>query len=195
MAKNLTAIRTTIRQMLRDEFQVGETTDFSPDELDLHINECLVEISLKRPYEVRETVVSAGSRDLDISSITNLLKVIEGEYPTGQYPTAYCNVRRFADTLTLDLETAPTSGEDIYLYCHKLHQLTDSGSTLELDAEKVLVDGAVAKAARAWLNRMRSQIVPASYKWYHEWSNNQFVIYQQGLASIELNLPWASHTR
>lgn len=190
MAKNLTAIRTTIRQMLRDEFEVGETADFSPDELGLHITDCLLEISQKRPYEVKETIVSTGSRELDISGITDLLQVARAEYPTAQEPPHYCDVSRFADTLRLQLDNAPTTGEDIYLYCHKVHQLTEGSSTLSLELEKVLVDGVVAKAARAWLNRMRSQIVPASYKWYHDWANNQFLIYQSGLASITKLQVW-----
>ena len=86
MAENRKTIRTIARQMLRDEPQESVNTEFAEDELDLHINEVLVEISQRRPYEVRETVLSVGSKELDVSSITNLLNVEKAEYPTGSDP-------------------------------------------------------------------------------------------------------------
>jgi len=54
--KTLSAIREIARQFLKGEFVAGTEYDFMPDELDLHIGEVLVELSQKRPYEVRETL-------------------------------------------------------------------------------------------------------------------------------------------
>lgn len=267
MAKYLSAIRETVRQFLKDEIDPDADSDFANDELDLHIQEVLVEISQRRPYEVKETlktcnrtgtatapsashlvdttnaqfvagdvgktvfnstdetsakvteynstsdltldtdIMASGEsyylynyggtsgRDLDISSITNLIEVEKAEYETRQYPPEFRNVKVFGDVLTLDVDSEPGDDEEVFLFCHKVHQLTGSASTLSPDLEGVLVKGAIAKAARAWLNQMRSDIVPASNKWYHDWVNNQFLIYQTALNSITRPKVWRFYPR
>lgn len=154
--KTLSAVRDIARQFLRDELTEGR--DFADDELKLHLDECLVEISQKRPYEARETVVSGGSREVDVSSIEGLLDVEKAEYPVGNYPPDYRNISRFGNTVTLEVESVPTSGDTIYLYCHKVHELTESQSTLSPDMENVLIQGVVAKAVLAWVNQIRVEI-------------------------------------
>lgn len=197
MAKTFSAIRHTVRQFLRDEFKATET-DFANDELDLHINEVRVEISEKHPRIVRETVVSDGTREVDISSIEDLIgdKVEKAEYPTGNYPPDYRDVSFVDDdTVLINIETAPTSGQNVYLYCCKVHQLTESASTLKSDLERVLVRGVVAEAAQAWCNKMRSQVTPASYKWHKDWANEQYIIYQNNLRGITPQKSWKYYPR
>lgn len=195
MAKALSAIRAICRQFLRDEFQTSGEIDFQNDELDLHIQEILVEISQRKPYEVKETIVSTGSKEIDISDIENLLEVEKAEYPTGNDPPDYRDVSVFGDTLRINIDATPTLGENIYLYCHKVHQLTEIASTLSADLEKVLVEGVVAKAALAWCNKMRSQIVPQSYRWHQNWANNQFIIYQNSLRGLPRPEVWEFYPR
>ena len=194
MVKTLSAIRATARQFLRDEY-TGNTYEFADDELDLHINEVRVEISQRNPYIVEETLVSDGTRKLDISSIENLLEVEKAEYPTGNDPPDYRNVSVAGNTLRLNIATAPTSGDDVCLVCHTVHQLTESSSTLNQALEKVLVEGVVAKAAMAWLNKMRAQIVPSSARWYQNWANTQFAIYQNSLREITPQRVWEFYPR
>jgi len=262
MAKYISTIRKTVRQILKDEFIFGTTYDFQPDELDIHIGEVLVDISERRPYEFKETlnisnksgtatattashlvdtvnaqfvagdvgktvynstdkttakvtaynstsditldtdIMASGEsyyiyhyggtsgKDLNKSSITNLLKIVKAEYLTRQTPPKFRNVKVFGDIVTLDIDFTPTDGDEVFLYCHKVHTLTESSSTLSPDLEKVLVDGAIALAARSWLNKMRNQIVPASSRWYHDWANEYYTIYQKGLDSITPAKAW-----
>jgi hypothetical protein len=186
--RNLSTIRGTIRQLLRDEFE-EEDYEFADDELDIHISEVLVEISQRNPYEYKETVESDGTREIDLSDLDLIGdKVVLVEYPTGNYPPSELKFTIFGDTLTLESE--PTSGEDVYLYCHEVHQLTEAASTLSPDLEGILIKGVVAKAAMAFLNSMRAQIVPSTYRWYHEWATQQFAIYQNGLNSITRPKVW-----
>jgi len=233
MAKTLSAIRHIVRQFLRDEFVSGSDYEFPEDEIDLHIPEVLIEISQRRPSEVRETLTIANKsgtatattashlidtanaqfvagdvgktvynstdkttakvteynsesdltldtdimasgesyylycyqgtsgKDLNISSITNLLEVEKAEYLTRQTPQAFRNVKVFGDILTLDIDFTPTDGDEVFLYCHKVHQLSDSSSTLKPDLEGVLIKGVVAKAALAWCNEIRKEITAA----------------------------------
>jgi hypothetical protein len=187
----LSAIRATARQFLRDELQEDVDEEFPNEELDRHIGECLIEISQKSPYETIETAESDGTKEIDLSDIENLIgeKVVKVEYPTGNDPPSFEEFTKFGDTLRL-ANTTPTSGEDIYLYCHEVHQLTESASSLSPDIEKVLIDGVVAKAAMAFLNKMRDQIVPASYQLYATWANNRFAIYQLGFRDIAKTNVW-----
>lgn len=189
--KTLSAIRETARQLLRDEFQTSVDYEFADDELDIHINEVLTEISQYSPYEAKETVVADGTTDISLSAITNLIgdKVVEVEYPTGSVPPSFINdFTIFGNTVTLN--TKPTSGANIYLYCHKVHSLTESASSLTADLEGVLIKGTVAKAAQAWLNGMRAQIVPSSQRWYQGWADRQLMIYQASLDSITRPRVW-----
>lgn len=217
MSKTLSAFRAVIRQILRDE----AVTDLAweDDELDLHISECLAEISTYSPYQVKETlyiVAKSGtatltttshlidttknqfvagdvgktvynttdtttakitvvnsssdvtldtnimalgegyeiycadgtnSKDLNISSITDLLNVDWVEYKTRQTPADKRNHNIFGDILTIDTTLTPTNGEEVFIYCNKLHSLTESASTLKPQLERVLVLGVCGNAA------------------------------------------------
>jgi len=157
-AKMLSGIRALVRQFLSDEFSQTEQ-DFQDDELDLYISHTLAEISQRRPYEVKETLTTtASSKELNISSIEDLLEVDKVEFRTGQEPPDYRNCSIFGNTLRMDITFLPGANENVYLYCHKLHQLTESTSTLSPQLEKVLIDGAVAQAALAWINQVRKQV-------------------------------------
>ncbi len=149
--KTLSSIRAIIRQMLRDEFS-GRDLQWQDDELDIYIGECLAEISEHSPYEVKDTTLTtvANSKELDISSITDLLSIDKVEYKVGQDPPEFRNFDLWGDILTIDIETAPaTTGDDVYIYCNKLHQLTEASSTLKPQLERILVLGVCGSAAIA----------------------------------------------
>jgi len=164
MAKTLPAIRATVRQFLRDEFDPDSNSDFKDDELDLHIGACLVELSGYRPRDVKETLsTTAGSKDLDVSTIKDWIEKDRTvvEFRVGRYPAEKRNCTVIGDTLTIDIDFTPAGSETVYVFCKKVHELTESGSSLEPDLEKVLIDGAVASAALAWINEIRVQITQA----------------------------------
>lgn len=102
-----------------------------------------------------------SGKDLNTSSITHLIEVEKAEYLTRQNPREFRNVKVFGDVLTLDVESEPEDDKEVFLYCHKVHQLTDSSSSLKPDLERVLVEGVVAKAALAWVNQIRVEILNA----------------------------------
>jgi len=192
--KNLSAIRAVVRQFLNDEFVSGTEYEFKDDELNLYIGKILGKVSQRRPYQVKETVVSDGTREVDLSDIEDLLlpdSIVKVEYPTGNEPPTFCDFSIFGSTLRFD-DVTPTSGENIYLYCEKVHQLTETVSecTLTSVMEDVLIEGAIASAAQSWCNRMRNQIVPQSYNWHKAWANEQFLIYQNSLDDITPQKEW-----
>ncbi|MBA7478995.1 hypothetical protein ES707_14426 [subsurface metagenome] len=163
MSKPLPAIRSTVRQFLRDEFLEGVAQDFQDDEIDLHVGEVVAEVSERSPYVVKETLTTTdGSRELTISSIEDLLEIEKLEYPTGSDPRDYRNLIEIdAETIEIDTTLTPSADEDVYLYCRKLHQLTEESSTLTPQLERVLIDGTVAKVALSWINQVRVQVKEA----------------------------------
>lgn len=197
--KTLSAIRAIIRQKLRDEFQLGEEFEWEDDELDLLIGDCLAEVSECSPYQVKETLTtSVGSRELDISSITDLLYIDEVEYPVGKFPKKMRDCSIFGDTLTIETDLYPAASEDVYLYCHKLHQLTESSSTLKPQLERVLILGVVGQAA---INKARTLIdkiniggakTPADME---AWGVGQIALYRVGLNEITVARMFVEHPR
>jgi len=185
--KTLSGIRGIIRQFLLDEFAVGTDLNWEDDELNLHINDCLAEISESCPYEVKETLTTtAASKEVDISSIEDLLSIDKVEYKVDQDPQEFRNFDLWGNTLTIDIETAPT-GDSVYLYCNKLHQLTESSSTLKPQLERMLILGVCGYAAIA---KARSQIdkinigggrTPADMQ---AWGMTKLALYRAGLARL-----------
>ncbi|MBA7700445.1 hypothetical protein ES703_109159 [subsurface metagenome] len=86
----------------------------------------------------------------------------KAEFPVGSDPPDYRNVSVFGTTLTIDIGTKPTADQTIYLFCHKVHQLTEESSTLGPELEKLLIDGATAQTALAWINQIRAQVKAAT---------------------------------
>jgi len=158
MAGELTEVRTIIRQFLNDEFVEGSEQDFTDDELDLYIDDVRTEISERIPYEVKEELTTAASRDLDISTIEDLIEVDRVEFPIDNDPRDFRNISVFGTTLTIDIDTKPTADEDIYLFCHKVHQLTEVVNTLSPQLQRLLVAGVVAKASLGWVNKIKDQV-------------------------------------
>ena len=102
----LTEIRARVRTDLHDE----DAADYrwASTELDRHIFHALREMSLAMPVEGKAALsVTAGSRDIDLSSLTGLVLVDSVEYPAGQSPPTFTEFRVWGDTLTLLVERVP----------------------------------------------------------------------------------------
>jgi len=163
MEQPLSQVRTLVRQLLNDEMVPGQETDFADDEIDVHIWQVIQEISMVRPRIVWETKqTTAASREIDISSITDLLLVNKAEWRVGTTPPDYRNVIvKDSSTIILDILTVPSAAETVSLECHKLHSLTEEDSTLDAQAEHCLLLGASAKVGLAWINTVRGNVKSA----------------------------------
>jgi len=144
MSYTLTEIRDKIEQILQDTSnQIWDTT-----EIDKAINDALVELSRYSPYIVKETLTTTGgSKDLDISSVSNLLYVDEVEFRVDKNPKCFRNFTIRENILTMDVDFMPAVNENVYLYCANPHVLTDSTSTLSPEEERLLIDLAASRLA------------------------------------------------
>ena len=157
MAEYLDGIRARVRQKLLSEYDPAKTVEWEDDTLDVFIGEVVARISKARPYEVKEsvTLTLALKNEVSISDITDLISIPYGEYPVDKDPRCFRNVTIFGSTATLVMSRRPAGDETAYLYCHKMHSITESSSTLTPALEDLLVIGASALAANS---KSRKQI-------------------------------------
>jgi len=145
---NLTDMRVIVRRDLHDEDSGNYR--WSNDELDRHINHAVKDLSEAIPYEQKTTkATTSGSREIDISSITNRVNVEAVEYPLDQFPKKYQRFSLWANTLTLLSDEIP-DGSNAEIYFGKLHVLDASTSTIPVVYEDLIAAGACGYAAVEW---------------------------------------------
>jgi len=145
---NLTEMRGIVRRDLKDED--ANNYRWTDGELDRHIAHTLSELSQAAPVEAIETIVTtSGSRDIDISGMSNRVMVQAVEYPIGKFPRQYQRFSLWADTLTLLGDYIPDGG-DARVYYGKMHELDADTSTLPATLEDLLAVGAEGFACLEW---------------------------------------------
>ncbi len=138
-----------IRARIRKDLYDTDNSRYRwPDtQIDRHIERALDELSLAIPQEKTASLATTpGSRELSLSSLTGLVNVEKVEYPAGNFPPEYVDFSRWSDTLTLNLEAAP-SGETAALFYTARHTLDESGTSLPGFLEDLVCMGAAAYAA------------------------------------------------
>ncbi len=103
----LTDFIAAMRYLIRDS---TATYDFSDTEVQNIITHVIKEVSMRSPYRVNETaLLTANSKKLDISGISNLLNIDKVEYKPGQNPEQYRNYRyNDNETIIMDVSSAPS---------------------------------------------------------------------------------------
>ena len=97
---NLTEMRTTVRRDLHDED--ANNYRWTNDELDRHIAHAVKDFSEAIPYQQKAVkATTSGSREIDISTITDRIMVEAVEYPVDKFPRRYQRFSLWADTLAL----------------------------------------------------------------------------------------------
>ena len=144
---NLTDMRAIVRRDLHDED--AENYRWTDDELDRHIAHAVKGFSEAIPYEQKAVkATTSGSREIDISTITDRIMVEAVEYPVDKFPKRYQRYSLWADSLTLLGDEVP-DGSDAYIYYGKLHALGES-STIPAMYEDLIAAGAGGYAAVEW---------------------------------------------
>jgi hypothetical protein len=144
---NLADMRTLVRRDLKDE----DTSNYrwQDNEIDRAIGRALAELSRYFPREMKSTIATTGgSRDIDISSLTDRVSVDRVEFPVGKVPRQFQRFFVYSSTLTL-IGDVEGDGTDCYIYWSKVHTLDASTSTIPSYLEDVLALGAAAYAVLA----------------------------------------------
>ena len=181
---NLGEMRSRLRKDLHDED--SDSYRWTDAELDRHVQRAVRELSLSIPLEAKATLsASAGSRDLSIASLTDLVAIEAVEHPTGEYPPAYVPFSVWLSTLTMLVDAPPGSAADVNVYYTKLHTLDATSSTLPPPLEDVLAAGAAAYAALEWASFATNRVnVGGRDVWrdYLTWGQERLAQFQSALA-------------
>ena len=182
---DLPTMRARVRRDLHDE---GANLRWTDDEVDRHVQRAVAEVSLAAPRErIAALTTTAGSRDLSLASVTDLLTVEAVEYPTGLYPPSYARYSQWAGTLTLLVDTLPGGQEEVKLYYGASHTLGASASTLPTQLEDVVASGGGAYAALEWANYAINRVnVGGEEVWrqYLTWGQERLAAYQEALRKL-----------
>jgi hypothetical protein len=145
---NLNDMRAVVRRDLHDED--SENYRWTDDELNRHIARAVKELSGHIPLEQKATkATTSGSREMDISTVTERIMVAAVEYPVDRFPRVYQPFSLWGDTLTILGDEVP-DGSNAYIYYGKLHTLDGDGSTIPAHLEDLVAAGAGGYAAVEW---------------------------------------------
>ncbi len=145
---DLIDMRAIVRRDLHDEDAANYR--WTDDELDRHIVHAVKEFSEAIPYEQKVTkATTSGSREMDISAVTDRIMVEAVEYPVDKFPKRYQRFSLWADTLTVLGDEVP-DGSNAYIYYGKLHTLDATSSTIPAKDEDLIAAGAGGYAAVEW---------------------------------------------
>ena len=182
---NLTEMRTIVRRDLHDED--ASNYRWTNDELDRHIAHALKDFSERLPGEQKATkATAAGSREIDISSITDRVMVEAVEYPVDNFPKRYQPFALWGDTLTILGDEIP-DGSNAYIYYGKLHTLDGSGSTIPTLLEDLIAVGAGGYAAVEWANYAINRVNVGGESTPREflaWGNEKMRYFRQELKRL-----------
>ena len=145
-----------VRRNLRDEDD--ENYRWTDDELERHIARAVVEFSEAVPLQqktVKATTVDEWT--IDISSLTDRIKIYLVEYPIGEVPIYLVRFSLWGDTLTILGEETP-DGSDCNIYWGTVHTLDAVSSTVPTRFEELIAMGAAGYALVAWGDYALNQV-------------------------------------
>jgi len=140
---NLTEMRARVREDLQDtDSQNYRWTDA---EVDGAIDRVVMEYSLHAPIQQQADIATTdGDTELDISSLTGLLKVESVEFPIGKTPKYMQRFEYWAGHLYMEDEG---DGTDARVRWLKKHTLTADSTTTPAEHEEIIVLGATGYLA------------------------------------------------
>jgi hypothetical protein len=139
---NLTEMRARVREDLQDTDALNYR--WTDDEIDGAIERVVREFSLAYPLQQQADIATTlDSNELDISSLTKLLKVFTVEFPLGHYPPYLQKFTHYMAALYMEERG---DGSDARVRWGKQHTL-DVASTIPEQFEEIIVLGATGYLA------------------------------------------------
>ena len=179
---NLSDMRAVVRRDLHDEN--SGSYRWTNDEIDRHIGHAVRDFSEAVPYQQKANkATTSGSREVNISTITDRIMVEAVEYPVDKFPRRYQRFSLWADILTLLGDEIP-DGSNACIYYGKLHSLGSSTSTIPAMYEDLIAAGAAGYAAVEWaiyaVNRVNISGLPAP-DGFLNWGRDRLSYFRQEL--------------
>jgi len=183
---NLTEMRTRVRQDLQDTDEANYR--WTDDEVDGAIERAVTELSFHHPLQQQDDIATTeDSNEIDISSLTTLLKVYSVEFPIGQKPPYFQHFSVWQSTIHMQHDG---NGEDARVTWGKLHTLTAESSTIPVQFDEIIVLGATGYLATSASAYTVDRATIAG-KWatinFLKWGQARLARYEQKLRSIALD--------
>ena len=183
---NLTDMRTRIRQDLKDED--AQNYRFTDDEIDGAIERVVSELSFRYPLQQQDDIATTeDSNEIDISSLSKLLKVYSVEFPIGLKPPYYQRFSVWQSTLYM---TDTGNGHDARIRWGKLHTLDAESSTIPAQFDEIIVLGATGYlATSASVYTVDRATIAGRHATINflKWGQARLARYEQKLRSIALD--------
>jgi hypothetical protein len=162
---------------------------WSDGELDRHLQHAGRELSVALPRERKTTFIVGGgpTRNLDLASLTERVRVYAVEYPVGEFPPIYVQFQTWETTLTVLVDKLLENGEQVHVYWGSLHVLDEDTSTLPALAEETLLLGAAGYAALEWASFATNRANVAGVEAvddYRTWGNARLNAFREQLRAI-----------
>ena len=180
---NLTEMRARVREDLQDSD--SQNYRWTDDEVDGAIDRVVMEYSLHAPIEQQDDIATTdGDTELDISSLSGLLKLESVEFPVGHSPKYLQRIEYWSGKLYMEDEG---DGDDARVRWLKKHTLTAQSTTIPAEHQEIIVLGAtgyLAMSASAYTVDRAS----IAGKWATinvlKWGQDRLKRYEQKLKAI-----------
>jgi hypothetical protein len=180
---DLTEMRARVREDLQDTD--SQNYRWSDDEVDGAIDRVVMEYSLHAPLEQQNDIATTdGDTELDISSLTGLLKVESVEFPIGYKPKYFQRTEYWAGQLYMEDEG---NGNDARVRWLKKHTLSAESTTIPAEHEEIIVLGAtgyLAMSASAYTVDRASIAGRYGTTSYRAWGKERLDRYDKKLKAI-----------
>jgi hypothetical protein len=180
---NLTEMRSRVREDLQDTD--SQNYRWSDDEVDGAIDRVVMDYSLHAPIEQQDDIATTdGDTELDISSLTGLLKIESVEFPIGYKPKYFQRIEYWAGQLYMEDEG---NGNDARVRWLKKHTLTAESTTIPTEHEEIIVLGStgyLAMSASAYTVDRASIAGRHATINYKAWGKERLDRYDKNLKAI-----------
>ena len=189
---NLTELRARVREDLQDTDP--ETYHWADDQVDGAIQRCVQEYSIAAPIEqVTDIATASDDTELDISTLTGLLKIESVEFPIGRRPPYYQRFAHWAGRLFM---TDQGNSRDARIRWLKRHTLDASSTTIPTEHEEIIVLGAtgyLAMSKAAYAVDRASIAGRYSTMNYEAWGKERLERYDRKLKAVGRTSKVISH--
>ncbi|OGN96383.1 MAG: hypothetical protein A2Z77_09535 [Chloroflexi bacterium RBG_13_51_36] len=180
---NLTEMRARVREDLQDTDSLNYR--WTNDEVDGAIDRVVMEYSLQAPIQQQTDIATTdGDTELDISSLTGLIKIESVEFPIGESPKHLQHFDYWAGKLYMQGEG---DGTDARVRWLKKHTLSADSTTIPAEHEEIIVLGATGYLAMsASANTVDRAFIAGRYGTisYKAWGIERLKRYDQQLRQI-----------
>jgi hypothetical protein len=180
---NLVEMTARVRQDLQDTDPANYR--WTTAEVEGAIQRVVLEYSAQAPIEQQDDIATTdGATEIDISTLTGIVKVESVEFPIGESPKHLQHIDYWAGALFIQDEG---DGSDARVRWLKNHTLAAGSTTIPVEHDEIIVLGATGYLAMsASANTVDRAFIAGHYGTiaYKEWGKERLARYDQKLRRI-----------